>query len=367
MGGNLLSPSDHHGVVLRAGVVPREVESQPEAGVGDAATPPIPTDAGVPPEPEPDAGLPCLPGAIRGAGPHRLYLQGRQGDPDGLGRYPLLEDQAEVVHGEHYLLGEGAFAEWHIRVCADLGPRIRFYIPNNDDPGSEARHRLFVSRGGVQTLLAETVDTQAGESGYNPFDTTEVRRNVVLRTGDELLLRTTNLNDVIYSVMVFRPPSEYMSYLEVTLLEDGPPTTDGTPEERPGIECTAPLEIGSGAERFEALEDGGEVPLVVGPQGSFMLYFGLRAEGLEPGDADDPLASGNPLVEMRATLGGRLVGQLQQRTGLREGTASGLILTVDPDMRAAEMVGVAVEVAAQVTDAAGVRACGRRSVVPTSP
>ncbi len=357
VGGNLLSPrGDHHGVVLRAGG--RPVAGRPPLE-GDATVPP--PDTGASP---PDAAASCFPGAIRGAGPHRLYLQGRQGDPDGLGRYPLLEDEGEIVHGEHYLLGEGAFAEWRVPVCADLGPEIRFYIPNNDDPGSEARHQLFRDRGGVSTLLAETIDTQAGDSGYNPFDVTEARRDVELRAGDELLLRTTNLNDVMYSVMIFRPPSEYMSYLDIELLADGPPVADGPAETGPEVPCTRPLEIGSGEERFEPLDDGGPVPLVVGPQGSFMLFFGLRADGLAPGDADDPLAAGNPLVQMRATLGGRLVGHLQQRVGLRDGTAAGLILTVDPDMRAADMLGVEVDIAAQVTDHAGVRACGQRAVTP---
>ncbi len=375
VGGNLLSPrGPHHGVVLRAdgpaGVAPPPPPPPPDGDAsvsapgGDAGPPP--NDAGTPPPP-PDGGPPCLPGAVRGIGPHRLYLQGRQGEPDGLGRYRLLEDRAEIVHGEHYLLGEGSFAEWHIRVCADLAPDIRFYIPNNDDDGSEARHQLFVSRAGVETLIAQTIDTQAGMSGYNPFDETEVRSEMEVRAGDTLLLRTTNLNEVMYSVMIFRPPSEYMSFLDVELLSDGPETTEGPIDERPEIECTQPLEIGAGEEDYERLEEGGPVPLVIGPQGSFMLFFGLRTDTLEPGDADDPLASGNPLVEMRATLGGRLVAQLQQRVGFRDGVAAGLILTVDPDMRADQMIGAQIDVVAQVTDKNGMRACGRRAVTPTSP
>jgi hypothetical protein len=45
------------------------------------------------------------------------------------------------------------------------------------------------------------------------------------------------------------------------------------------------LELGQGIERFAPLLEGEEVDLVMGPQGGWHLWAGLRVSGLEPAQA----------------------------------------------------------------------------------
>lgn len=54
-----------------------------------------------------------------------------------------------------------------------------------------------------------------------------------------------------------------------------PPASDGS------IEVF--LQVGTGARRFEAIENGGDVGIVQGPQGGFHVWGGLRADGFDPG------------------------------------------------------------------------------------
>lgn len=52
-----------------------------------------------------------------------------------------------------------------------------------------------------------------------------------------------------------------------------------------GCEGGPPLvEIGTGASRFEPLEDGQSMPLVAGAQGGFHLWISARARGIDPSD-----------------------------------------------------------------------------------
>lgn len=48
-----------------------------------------------------------------------------------------------------------------------------------------------------------------------------------------------------------------------------------------GRRCEPTLEIGLGLERFEPLPEGGEFPLIHGPQGGYHLEIGLRATHLD--------------------------------------------------------------------------------------
>lgn len=182
------------------------------AGSDDAASDRAPSDGAIDVV-APNLGIPC----VAGAGSHRLYLQGRNGTPDAMDRYPMLEDRAAIVHGEHYIIGRGAFVEWIAPLCGDLDGREHLYMPNNDVSGAVARYELFVERGDAEIPLGAADDTQKGNRGYIPFETDLSAPDPGRRRGDLLLLRVTNLTDLMYSVVVFNPPSEYMAWIDVTL------------------------------------------------------------------------------------------------------------------------------------------------------
>lgn len=211
----------------------------PSDGVEDAATG---GDGG---------SLPTSPGAgIGGAGQHRLFVQGHEAPPLEDGTWPFLHEVASgaadselcddsvflgpddssywepgvsprplgpsaLVHGEHFLVGPGSFVEFTTTLCEDITGNVAFYIPNFDEEGSVALHQLVVEHDGEEFLIAEVTDEEPGSNGYNPF----VRRvegndpNVV--PGDRLILRSINISGADFSVMVWRPPSEYESWILV--------------------------------------------------------------------------------------------------------------------------------------------------------
>lgn len=200
-----------------------------------------------------DAATSCPNVGIHGAGRHRLFLQGHGAEPNAQGVFPLLHQwqsdgsdailcddtvfvidangdgmwqpgeiprplgPAGLVHGEHFLVGAGAFVEFSVTLCADITGDIAFYIPNFDVAGSEALHQLFVVHDGVETLIGEAIDTEAGQSGYNPFIREVSGVDPDVQPGDKLLLRSTNLNGFQFSVMVWRPPSEYESWILINI------------------------------------------------------------------------------------------------------------------------------------------------------
>jgi hypothetical protein len=68
----------------------------------------------------------------------------------------------------------------------------------------------------------------------------------------------------------------------------------GDPSTEPTGEGLGPLmvELGSGEWEWESLDDGGEIPVIQGPQGGFHLLGSVRVSGIEAGSADD---LGDPL------------------------------------------------------------------------
>lgn len=193
----------------------------------------------------------CAIDGVRGRGRHRLFVQGHEGASDDRGVYPFLHEWAPdgsdatlcddgqfahdnngdgvwqpgeepmplgpsaIVHGEHFLVGPGAFAEFEIPLCDDITGDVTFYIPNFDEPGSEALHELFVVHDDEETLIASVIDDEAGQSGYNPFVRQVHGADPDAEAGDILRLRSTNLNGIVFSVMVWQPPSEYESWVLV--------------------------------------------------------------------------------------------------------------------------------------------------------
>ncbi|MEK6607141.1 MAG: hypothetical protein AABZ30_05705 [Myxococcota bacterium] len=201
----VLACEDGAGRALDAG--PPATPSDGAATLGDAIAPPDARYVDALPQ------VPCL----RGAGTHRVYLQGRGGDPDAIGRYALLEDRDSIVHGEHFMLSKGAFVEWAAPLCADIGGQVHFYVPNNEDARkiAAARLELVLLRGGVETPIAEATDTQYGQMGYVPFEAEIDGVDPAAREGDLLIFRATTLTDAWYAVVIFNPPSEYMAWVEL--------------------------------------------------------------------------------------------------------------------------------------------------------
>lgn len=213
-------------------------------GSGDTGAPADAAGAGV------DAGTVC---GVRGSGTHRLFLQGHGATPGERGVYPMLHEWADdgsdamlcddsvfvvdtsgdgvwqpgeeprplgpsdLVHGEHFLVGVGAFVEFETTLCDDVTGDVTLYIPNFDVTGSQALHQLFVVHDGVEYLIAEAIDEEAGQSGYNPFVRVLSGTDHDAGDGDILRLRSTNLNGLQFSVMVWQPPSEYESWILVTV------------------------------------------------------------------------------------------------------------------------------------------------------
>jgi hypothetical protein len=221
-------------------------ETKPNAGGGGSV------DAGTIGDAAADHGeFVCPQDGVRGPGTHRLFLQGHGAEPFPDSVYPMLHEWAAggadaqlcddavfvndtngsgswepgeepkplgpsaLVHGEHFLVGAGTFVEFRAVLCDDITGNVVFYIPNWDEAGSQALHQLFVVHDGQEFLIAETIDEEAGQSGYNPFVRVLAGADPDIVPGDVLLLRSTNLNGVPFSVMVWQPPSEYESWLRV--------------------------------------------------------------------------------------------------------------------------------------------------------
>lgn len=201
--------------------------------------------------PRPDVGAFACPGdGVIGSGRHRLFIQGAEGTTRPDGTWPFLHERrgtddallcddtvfvddtngdarwepsetprslgpAAIVHGEHFLVGAGAFVEFTVTLCDDITGEVAFYIANFDGTGSVALHELFLEHGSIETLIASATDDEPGFSGYHPFVRVLSGVDVDAQAGDTLLLRSTNVSGVPYSVMVWRPPSEYESWVIV--------------------------------------------------------------------------------------------------------------------------------------------------------
>lgn len=87
--------------------------------------------------------------------------------------------------------------------------------------------------------------------------------------------------------------------------------------------CQSPtLQLGGGAVQYQAVHDGDTVPLYSGPQGGFMIYFSVRATGLDPADDQfcyaETFAAGGELGHgcWRVVLTNDLGGGMHERVGI---------------------------------------------------
>ncbi len=61
--------------------------------------------------------------------------------------------------------------------------------------------------------------------------------------------------------------------------------------------CGSPkIEIGTGEIAFQALEEGGTIEVVKGPQGGYHIVSSVRVAGIAPGDSEDLANPSNPII-----------------------------------------------------------------------
>lgn len=119
-----------------------------------------------------------------------------------------------------------------------------------------------------------------------------------------------------------------------------------------------------------ALSAGDDMRMVVGPQGSTMLVFLVRASGIDPGVPDGDLDPSQPLIEVTlfdATAGTQL-SVYRQRNGFTM-DASGYTshqLWVVVDALASELNGRTITAIATLSDRNGEKRCAIIDVVPRS-
>lgn len=127
---------------------------------------------------------------------------------------------------------------------------------------------------------------------------------------------------------------------------------------------------GEAGETFSlvALTAGDDMRMVVGPQGSTMLVFLVRATGIEPGVPDGDLDPSQPLVEVTLFDATAQLSVYRQRTGFTM-DASGYTshqLWVLVDALASELNGRRVTAIATLSDRNGEKRCAIIDVVPRS-
>jgi hypothetical protein len=133
-------------------------------------------------------------------------------------------------------------------------------------------------------------------------------------------------------------------------------------EAGPGPDPLEPrLEVGTGTVRFEALEDGAEVPLTKGAQGGWHLWIAVRAEGLDTGFGSLEIIQ-QPADEsappQRSTVGVRF--DPPDAEGRRVYLGWPAILA-DPSCSVGELL----RIRATLTTPTGERLTAEREVIPT--
>jgi len=199
---------------------------------------------------EPDAGTDvgpvCPEDGLGGRGRHRLFVQGHEAAARPDGTWPFLHERAVdgadaplcddavfvndtsgdglwqpgeeprplgpsgLVHGEHFLVGSGAFVEISTTLCDDINGDVVLYIPNFDQDGSVSLHELLVVHAdGRETLVAEAVDDEPGFSGYSPFVRVIAGNDPDVVPGDRLVLRLAEGADGEPGFRARPPPRRY--------------------------------------------------------------------------------------------------------------------------------------------------------------
>ncbi len=119
------------------------------------------------------------------------------------------------------------------------------------------------------------------------------------------------------------------------------------------------LEIGTGDQEFEPLNDGDDAVVIQGPQGGFHLLGSLRATGIEPGDTANVFDENNPTMHFTVREDGERVdasnafiqGLDEAGRGLYEVVGRFVFLDIQADE---ELVGSVITLTVELTDINGV-------------
>lgn len=78
----------------------------------------------------------------------------------------------------------------------------------------------------------------------------------------------------------------------------------------------ATLEIGTGEQTFEPLQENSDLNFYLGPQGGYHVFGSLRTTGLDPGIPSDPFGPESPSITIEVVHQGALVGHLTEQPRL---------------------------------------------------
>ena len=168
----------------------------------------------------PSCDLPTLyeksPGdALEGPGWHRLYVQGGSSTPGADGRYGMKEHKNEIEASDHFLLSQGAVAEWTYPVLDALTGSVFLHVAKVDEPDVTARYTLSYVHDGEAIPMLSVDDPEDGVDGYVPFEECFHASGAAVRPspGDTLLLTAMNLTGGELGIVI--APPDYFTWLDV--------------------------------------------------------------------------------------------------------------------------------------------------------
>ncbi len=127
----------------------------------------------------------------------------------------------------------------------------------------------------------------------------------------------------------------------------------------------ATVELGAGADAFQPVADGAPLPAMIGPQGSPMIIFALRARGVLPGDPMAPADSDPEGSVVCTDAAGTVMAQGQVKRGMTPGDQSDVFVMPNvwtPIYTGAPSGSLTLHCTATITDSAGHSATDVRSV-----
>ncbi len=128
------------------------------------------------------------------------------------------------------------------------------------------------------------------------------------------------------------------------------------------------LEIGTGERSFEALQDGQNIFIVLGPQGGYHFFGSLQARNMNAGDSEDLSDPSNPSTLFEAFVGDTRVDAmassyrqgLKVRDGVAEMIGRTVILDIEDD---SELAGATVRFVVTVEDVDGLSLSDERTLI----
>ncbi len=153
--------------------------------------------------------------ALEGPGWHRIYVQGGSSTPDANGRYGMKEHKNDVEAADHFLLSQGALAEWTYPVLDALTGSFFLHVAKVDEPEVTARYELALVHDGEPIPILSVDDPEDGIDGYVPFEEcfAESRAAVQPSPGDYLLLSAMNLTGGELGIVI--APPDYFTWVDV--------------------------------------------------------------------------------------------------------------------------------------------------------